>query len=561
MPVTKERFPESYERDAPKFDDEKPDEILRWFEQMERILEIAKVDPGDKNDFILRYVVRRVKNQWVNLASYKLSYAEFKKEILDNYPSARDDDVGSVRKLKKDISKFDDGDLTIDDADDVLKLIRVIQVEVVKLRKSGSITDRETVPLFMSKLDKDFRRRIEANLDTSREVSRALASSGVAQAAAAAAIAAGGQAPQVPQTSARKQYTFDEVCAEAKRLVTDQDEKDEFWSGEKLVRPSSRGRDMSLERKPKSESHKEELMLEVKGAVAQMMDQLETQHKQAVIETSSREKKLEELLAIGRRQQKEHEQFYKSLNTGTGSGPSHTDARLQDSGPPREVRFRPQSSNDMCRYCREGDHWQNECPHRHQHILNGWLKVIDGRDCYSDGGFLPMGGPRSRKDLIEESARRKGLRPAGQAVAYQSTYLQEAPGLYRYNGESATPAYDYSEQEGYVWDAGEYDPRDEMILTMKVEMESLRDRERHAAAQRAARPPPVHSAPVPVSAPVAQQTPPMMANMVDVGTLAALLNAARLTAQPGQATTESQNVQTRAGSSRTGAAQGNEDFR
>ncbi|KAJ7017982.1 hypothetical protein C8F04DRAFT_1199661 [Mycena alexandri] len=65
------RVPEAYERDAPHFDDTRPEELLEFLEHFERMMEIDKTPAGEKNEFLVR------------------------KELIQNYPCAWEESRGS----------------------------------------------------------------------------------------------------------------------------------------------------------------------------------------------------------------------------------------------------------------------------------------------------------------------------------------------------------------------------------------------------------------------------------------------------------------------------------
>ncbi|KAJ7764959.1 hypothetical protein DFH07DRAFT_916456 [Mycena maculata] len=154
----KKRIPERFEKNAPRFDDEKPEELPQFLEDMERMMDIEKTEAAEKNEFLVRYAFQKPAEQWRKFKSYKKTYEEFKKEVLENYPTAQAHKRGSLRKLLKIMKGYDDADLTMDDADEVMKLIREMNVEVDKLMVDPpQITDREAVTMFLEKLDPSFR--------------------------------------------------------------------------------------------------------------------------------------------------------------------------------------------------------------------------------------------------------------------------------------------------------------------------------------------------------------------------------------------------------------------
>jgi hypothetical protein len=88
----KKKVPEFFEKNAPRFDDENPEELLPFLESIEHMMELAETDDNQKNTFVTRYAIHNVARQWKKFESYGKTYLEFKKEILENYPSAVDSD-------------------------------------------------------------------------------------------------------------------------------------------------------------------------------------------------------------------------------------------------------------------------------------------------------------------------------------------------------------------------------------------------------------------------------------------------------------------------------------
>ncbi|KAF8144737.1 hypothetical protein K438DRAFT_1782606 [Mycena galopus ATCC 62051] len=128
-------------------------------------MELAETPDDEKNAFIDRYTVLKPRNLWKRFETFTKTYDEFKKEILDNYPSAIGTERGTVKKLRKVLKTFDDEDIGLEDQDELMKLSRETHLEAAKLLASGQFTDREAVPMFLNKLDNKFREQILDNLE------------------------------------------------------------------------------------------------------------------------------------------------------------------------------------------------------------------------------------------------------------------------------------------------------------------------------------------------------------------------------------------------------------
>lgn len=514
----KKKVPESYEKNAPRFNDEEPEELPQFLDYMERMMELGETPEAEKNKFLVRYAERRPALEWKRFKSYAKSHAEFKKEIMDNYPDAKDNERGSIRKLRKILKQFDDEEIEIGDVGELMKLSRAMTVEVEKLLASNSITDREVVPLFLGKLEVAFQERILTSLDQIRD-----------------------RADPPIDEDAETGYTFEEVIAEAKRLVKRNDRSLDYFQPASKKAAGETSRSMSTSRAVKKEEKSDsaalkenmEMLLAIKATVASFMDQVETSAKHTKAENE--------------KARKEMEQFYKSL---PGIVPGAANA--QSFPPPREVRMRPLTQNDLCYYCADaGTHFMNNCPHRLRHINEGSLKVINGKDCYSNGVPVPSypGLNKSKRQMVEEfQAKPKGPAQVNylhgsyvQTAPLQGNFVQAAPGVYQQEvGESTV---DINGEGVDYRDPNDYDPREDEIRTMQVENANLmRQLVQHQQQQGRG-----------------VQPPQMPVQTLDMNMVTSLL-AAAMNVRAGQPPEAQLAVQTRANPSRTGPPPANEGF-
>ncbi|KAJ6576316.1 hypothetical protein B0H10DRAFT_1963512 [Mycena sp. CBHHK59/15] len=338
---------------------------------MERMMDIEGTEADDKNTFI-----------WRKFKTYTKSFEESKKEILENYPTARTHKRGSMRKLLKILKRYDDGDLTMDDADNVMKIIREMNVEVDKLMVDPpQITDREAVTMFLEKLDPTFVERIIARLDNKRSL-------------APAAVAAADANPKE-----KSRYSFEQVTTEAKLLVKDFDEDADYFQnrgrrgGISSLNPGAEATSVKQEDR-EYERRNLDMLESIKQTVVNMVDRLETGQKA---------------------QRAELEQFYKSLPGRVAGAPDS-----QTFPPRREVRpMRPLTASDLCHYCAEaGTHFISNCPHRRRHIEEGSLRVIHGQDCLANGEVIRVYGNKSRRQVVDESKTRLAQVNYQQAPSY-----------------------------------------------------------------------------------------------------------------------------------------------
>jgi hypothetical protein len=508
--VDKKKIPESYEKNAPRFDDENPDELPQFLEYVERMMELEETADAEKNAFVCRYTSRKTREEWKRFETYDKSYKEFKKEILENYPSSVDRAKGSMLKLRRILSEFPDGDISMSDQDELMKLTRQMNSEASKLMESKMLADSVAVAMFLDKLTNRFREKILDNLER-------------------APAAEGEEADSDPE---ERNWTLKEVTDEAKRIAKRQNKTLEYLHkssrGEKPVGRSSSPRPVKQE-----EAANATAMLEsIKLSVVNMMDRLEAQTTQ----------KLSQMDETNRKKLAELEQFYKSLPGRVAGAPD------SQTLPPRPtVRFRAVQPGDLCHYCAEaGSHWISNCPHRAAHLAGGHLKVLMGKDCYPNGVPLPMYGPKSKKQLIDEYIQKQT-----KTQNVQTALVQRAAGGYQLDLAETVAIEEDDVDSGYhYYDPAEYDPRDDEIQTMRVEQANLlRQLAQHQTMQLQPR-----------QSRAIQQAPSTQQTSLDVNFVSTLL-AATLAKAGNLNQPMEQNVQTRANPSRTGnSSETDKDF-
>ena len=101
--TSKYYMPARGEHAAPAFDQSKPRELVRFFEELEYLFTRADLkDEADKKKHVLRYVDFEVEQIWKTFPEYASatkSYEDFKAAILVHYPDASGDYVYSLRDM------------------------------------------------------------------------------------------------------------------------------------------------------------------------------------------------------------------------------------------------------------------------------------------------------------------------------------------------------------------------------------------------------------------------------------------------------------------------------
>lgn len=96
-------MPARGERAAPKFDQTKPEELSRFFDDLECLFKRAEITSEiEKKQYVLRYVEVGIERIWKAIPEYKnaeSTYQAFKDAVLKYYPDATDDYTYSLRDL------------------------------------------------------------------------------------------------------------------------------------------------------------------------------------------------------------------------------------------------------------------------------------------------------------------------------------------------------------------------------------------------------------------------------------------------------------------------------
>jgi len=202
------RVPEAYEENAPHFDDARPEDLPQYLEDIERMMEIDETPEDKKNAFLTRYAIFHCAREWRAFHSYRKSYKEFKKEVIDNYPSAGESPRGSLRKLDEILRSYPTGGITITEQEKLYRLIRALNVEVTKLlAPPARLTNREAVRDFLDKLHPAFEERVHDYLSEMASV----------------------QQQSNTDVELEITYTFEGTCYAAKKLAKDDYRQREYF--------------------------------------------------------------------------------------------------------------------------------------------------------------------------------------------------------------------------------------------------------------------------------------------------------------------------------------------
>ena len=155
-------MPNRRDNKAPSYDRTRPEELLRYIEDVEKELLRANINNDqDRKDWLRYYADPRSADEWTVLESYPSedgSYKDFTEELISHYPEATDSLEGSIARLDKLCARSTP--LTNEHLSIVLEFIRSFKFEGRKLLRGGCISNREIVTKFLNCLDPEFRKTV-----------------------------------------------------------------------------------------------------------------------------------------------------------------------------------------------------------------------------------------------------------------------------------------------------------------------------------------------------------------------------------------------------------------
>ena len=155
---TKKSMPNRRDNKAPSYDRNRPEELLRYIEDVEKELERCDIESDQaKKEWLRYYADQRSADEWTVLETYPIgdgSFDDFKEELVSHYPEATDSLEGSIARLDKLCAKSTP--LTNEHLSVVLEFIRSFKFEGRKLLRGGCISNREIVTKFLNCLNPEF---------------------------------------------------------------------------------------------------------------------------------------------------------------------------------------------------------------------------------------------------------------------------------------------------------------------------------------------------------------------------------------------------------------------
>jgi hypothetical protein len=379
---TGRKMPKPGERNAPTFDVDKPEELSRFFDRVEDWFEDENIlDDTEKKKKIVRYLDPDSEMQWKAMSKFADgTFDEFKAQIMASYPAAEDVMRGSVSALKRKIGNI--GPVVADDKEELLKLIRVMRAEVIKLKniQPPIHTNRELVDLFLGRLTPDFAARVANKLSVHRLINNREVAS------------------HEPARNTEDMYDIEDVMVMARHTA--------------LEHANPFGKYLGTMTGPMAETS-----VKLEEAMARLTDtvNIQVQHNKQV---DQRLASLQNYMVTSRTQAPPPQ-----------TGPPQVQQQGYNRSAPNQAGQPPQNQN--CYYC-DGPHRIAECTDALRHMDLKWVVRVDGRLRYPDGRRIQKEYGKTMKETVElENKPVPGIVPTSK--------IKDATSLYQ--GMSSVASY------------------------------------------------------------------------------------------------------------------------
>src|SRR6202023_265622 len=144
------------------FDRNRPEELLRYIEDVAKALERAGVsNDQEMKDWLRHYADQRSSDEWTVLNTYPSeggSFEDFVEELVSHYPERTDSLEGSIMRLDRLCARSTP--LTSENLSAMLEFIRGFKFEGRKLLRAGCTSNREIITKFLNCLDPELRKTV-----------------------------------------------------------------------------------------------------------------------------------------------------------------------------------------------------------------------------------------------------------------------------------------------------------------------------------------------------------------------------------------------------------------
>lgn len=422
------KMPANTSRDAPKFDPDRPGELIRFFKLVEDLFKQCSVtDVAEQKDYAGRYTDSQTEREWQAMDSFDNgTWEKFKAEVIASYPEAKSLTNGSLKALR-DICKTHSR-LSIKDNSELKSLKRKFNAESKKLLTPPSIiSNRELVDMFLACLEERFRSEVYTRLSATTATKQA-----------------------TPNFRAEDPYELKEVMEAAELLV-------EGPSGV-LASDSSVGSAIQITSKKDTTEIKAEVE-EIKQVVAGLQDRVAVTQKNMTEGFGDLKQIIQQNNLLFQNAMQQNAIYAQKapmpppMNYGapTYSRPSY---------PPRDPK------DDRCFYCHERNHVMEACPERNRHLEEKKTVLHDGKIRMFDGSWIP-GGPKESPimDRVEAVWNKKHNTSAATAQLYLGPEDEDDHGIYMLPSRDQNVFSSYSNAV--------YDNRDDIIDRLRRQVDQL----------------------------------------------------------------------------------------
>ncbi|KAF5318468.1 hypothetical protein D9619_010817 [Psilocybe cf. subviscida] len=160
-------MPTRRQKEAPLFDPKHSEELLRYFDELERLFNIHEIDSNKAHKYYAAfYTPAHVEQEWKAMDAYRkpdINWAGFKKAIIKEYPAAMNLEKGTLEGLINVCRKYQD--VGEEDLTQFLQFKRAFIAEYTKL--GPLMANHSLVQYFLGSLDIDFRRHVMNTLESS----------------------------------------------------------------------------------------------------------------------------------------------------------------------------------------------------------------------------------------------------------------------------------------------------------------------------------------------------------------------------------------------------------
>jgi len=419
-------------RGAPFFDKNKPIELLRFLDQMEDLFEEYGIrNDQEKKKKLGKYADQQTEFEWkaFNEFDENISFADFKKALIDDYPDAQMAGKGTLTALKivcKENSKLLESDYA-----ELKALTRSFRAQQkLLLAPPVLVSNRELVDMFLGCLRESFASQVRSSLNIEQTKDRK-------------------QKDREDTTIRRPEDPYDIIdvidMAEtiAGRLRGNTRDQTVVTRSE----PSQAQASTTLRVREQAIKMESDELDELRNITANFVDQVKIEQKQnselrnLVQSTQIEMKKLFETLA----------QQHPGVNN------------------PQAKHATYKMTSDGCWYCDEPGHFTMNCPHREEHINQKKIKLLGNKIYFAHNNTaVPRGNnDKSVRQIVEETCRKIAVMQNNMFAEPGEVYNQESvPGILRIPDSS-------NGNEFSVFTNQMRDKRDDVILNMNNQVIKL----------------------------------------------------------------------------------------